>query len=164
MVNGHMLGMLPIMKFCPLYPSGLRMPEDVGWKMSGSSGFILRPMEIRGKCWILPCRSFLMKIHRDKRFGTFGIATVQKAPLLSTTTKPGRCYAILNRRRIVFLCSRNRILTTNNRSLRGEPRRLYYLRLHSQEELHQEQGGDDIGQNGHILELAAEDLDDGVGD
>ena len=126
MGNGHMLDMLPIMKFCLLYPSGLQMPEDVGWKMSGSFGSILRPMEIRGKCWMLPCRSSLMKIPRDRRFGTFGIATVQKVPLLSTTIKLGRCYATLNRRRIAILCSKNQILTTNNRSLRVTPEALLF--------------------------------------
>ena len=36
--------------------------------------------------------------------------------------------------------------------------------LNSQEELHQEQGGDHIGQDGNILCLAAEDLHDGVAD
>ena len=35
--------------------------------------------------------------------------------------------------------------------------------LHGQEELHQEQQGDGVGQDRNLLGLAAEDLDDGVG-
>ena len=43
-------------------------------------------------------------------------------------------------------------------------KRGFVVKLDSQEELDQEQSGDNLGQNGNVLELAGEDLDQSIGD